>query len=143
MILLLLFFFFVNSSFSKKKTNNEVEEQQRRNNSFYPEKRKLFTFFVFRFTFSFSIVRNISKKLKWMKKGKKKNRARFREKLKIITGRSNGFCTRHALNWRPTGSSTNRTISAQRKRIANTPKRGNVGRDTDFADATVPVHIIY
>lgn len=79
MILLLLFFFFVNSSFSKKKTNNEVEEQQRRNNSFYPEKRKLFTFFVFRFTFSFSIVRNISKKLKWMKK---KKQSSFSRKIK-------------------------------------------------------------
>lgn len=80
---IIIFFFFVNSYFSKK-TNNEVEGNNDATIHFIL-KSVNFLRFVFRLFQLYEIFQK-----KWMKK-EKKNRPRFREKLKIITGRSNGF----------------------------------------------------
>lgn len=80
---IIIIFFFVNSYFSKK-TNNEVEGNNDATIHFIL-KSVNFLRFVFRLFQLYEIFQK-----KRMKK-EKKNRPRFREKLKIITGRSNGF----------------------------------------------------
>lgn len=80
---IIIFFFFVNSYFSKK-TNNEVEGNNDATIHFIL-KSVNFLRFVFRLFQLYEIFQK-----KRMKK-EKKNKPRFWEKLKIITGRSNGF----------------------------------------------------